>query len=53
VRRTLVPYDARYLWRYEAELLLKTAGFDLETISGTGTSPLQSDSDRMSFSLAE
>jgi SAM-dependent methyltransferase len=48
VQRTLVPYDVRYLWRYEAELLLKMAGFDLETIFGDwDLSPFRSDSDRM------
>jgi SAM-dependent methyltransferase len=48
VRRTIVPYDARYLWRYEAELLLKMAGFELETIFGDwDLSPFVSDSDRM------
>lgn len=48
VRRTIVPYHARYLWRYEAELLLDKAGFDLETIYGDwDLSPFASDSDRM------
>jgi SAM-dependent methyltransferase len=48
VRRTTVPYDARYLWRYEAELLLDRAGFELETIYGDwDLSRFTSDSDRM------
>jgi SAM-dependent methyltransferase len=48
VRRTLVPYEARYLWRYEAELLLEMAGFELEAIYGDwDLSPFESDSDRM------
>jgi SAM-dependent methyltransferase len=48
VHRTIVPYNIRYLWRYEAELLLDKAGFDLETIYGDwDLSPFGSDSDRM------
>jgi SAM-dependent methyltransferase len=46
VRRTLAPFDMRYLWRFEAELLLKSAGFALEAVYGNwdltpfeGTSP--------------
>jgi SAM-dependent methyltransferase len=34
VRRTLVPFDQRYLWRFEAELLLDKAGFALEAVYG-------------------
>ncbi len=48
LRRNLVPYDIRYLWRYEAELLLDKAGFELETIyGGWDLSPFESGSDRM------
>jgi SAM-dependent methyltransferase len=48
LRRNLVPYDIRYLWRYEAELLLDKAGFELEAIYGDwDLSPFESASDRM------
>lgn len=48
VRRTLVSFDLRYLWRYEAELLLKMAGFTLEAIFGDWQlGPFQDTSDRM------
>ncbi|MCX6030322.1 MAG: class I SAM-dependent methyltransferase, partial [Chloroflexi bacterium] len=48
LRRTLVPYDARYLWRFEAELLLDKAGFVLEGIYGDwDLGPFESASGRM------
>jgi len=48
LRRTLVPYDARYLWRFEAELLLDKAGFVLEALyGGWDTGPFEGNSDRM------
>ncbi len=48
LRRTLVPYDARYLWRFEAELLLDKAGFMLEGIYGDwDLGPFEGDSGRM------
>jgi SAM-dependent methyltransferase len=48
VRRNLVPYDIRYLWRFEAELLLDKAGFDLEQIYGDwDLSPFEDASGRM------
>jgi SAM-dependent methyltransferase len=48
LRRTLVPYDARYLWRFEAELLLDKAGFVLEGIYGDwNLGSFESDSGRM------
>ena len=48
LRRTLVPFDTRYLWRFEAELLLDKAGFALEALYGDwDTSPFESASDRM------
>jgi len=48
LRRTLVLFDLRYLWRFEAELLLKQAGFALEAIYGDwALSPFESTSDRM------
>lgn len=33
-RRTVCPFRLRFLWRHEAELMLKTAGFTLEAIWG-------------------
>jgi SAM-dependent methyltransferase len=48
VRRTLVPYEARYLWRFEAELLLDKAGWILEDVYGDwGLGPFDSHSHRM------
>jgi SAM-dependent methyltransferase len=48
VRRTLVSFDLRYLWRFEAELLLDKAGFDLEVIYGDlELGPFERSSDRM------
>jgi SAM-dependent methyltransferase len=50
VRRTVVAYDIRYLWRFEAELLLDKAGFGVEAIYGDwDLSPFESHSDRMIF----
>jgi SAM-dependent methyltransferase len=48
VHRTLVPYAIRYLWRFEAELLLDKAGFELEAIyGGWDLAPFEDASDRM------
>lgn len=48
VCRTLVPLELRYLWRFEAELLLDKAGFDLEAIYGDlELGPFEGSSDRM------
>jgi len=48
IRRTQAPYVARYLWRFEAELLLDKAGFDLEAVYGDWTfAPFESSSGRM------
>lgn len=48
LRRTLVPYAARYLWRYEAELLLDKAGYTLEALHGDwDAGPFESASDHM------
>ncbi len=48
VRRTLVPFDTRYLWRFEAELLLDKAGFALEALFGdTEMGEFEAGSDRM------
>jgi ubiquinone/menaquinone biosynthesis C-methylase UbiE len=35
VQRTLFPFSMRYLFRYELELLLRHAGFQLESIYGS------------------
>ena len=35
VRRTLFPFSIRYLFRYELELLLRHAGFELEGLYGS------------------
>jgi len=48
VRRTLAPFDHRYLWRFEAELLLDKAGFVLEEVYGDRSlGPFEGDSDAM------
>lgn len=48
VRRTLVPFTLRYLWRFEAELLLDKAGFRVEAIyGGWDLGPFDSDSERI------
>lgn len=48
LRRTVAGFDLRYLWRYEAELLLERAGFEMEAVYGDwGMSEYGSDSDRM------
>jgi len=48
VRRTVAPFDLRYLWRYEAELLLDKSGFALEAVYGDHLmGPLEGDSDSM------
>jgi SAM-dependent methyltransferase len=48
VRRTLVPYEVRYLWRFEAELLLDKTGFALENVYGDwDMEPFESYSERM------
>lgn len=48
LHRTLVAFDTRYLWRFEAELLLDKAGFALEALYGDWhMSPFDSASDRM------
>ena len=33
-RRTVCPFDLRFLWRHEAELMLRAAGFALEAVWG-------------------
>jgi len=48
VRRSLAPFQMRYLHRFEAELLLRLAGYELEHVYGTyELDPLESDSERM------
>jgi SAM-dependent methyltransferase len=48
VRRTVASFDHRYLWRFEAELLLDKAGFALEGIYGDHSlGPFAADSDTM------
>ncbi len=50
MRRTLAPFQARYLYRYEGELLLDKAGFTPEQVYGSyDLDPYGSDSDRMIF----
>ncbi len=50
VRRTLVPYDARYIWRFEGELLLEQAGYTVEAVYGDwDMGPFEDTSDRMIF----
>lgn len=48
LRRTLAPFKMRYLWRYEAELLLDKAGYAVEEVYGSWQlEPFTSDSARM------
>lgn len=48
LRRTVAAFNLRYIWRFEAELLLDKAGFALEEIYGDwDLSPFSSDSERM------
>lgn len=48
VLRTMAPYELRYLWRFEAELLLEKAGFTLEALYGDwDLGPFESASERM------
>lgn len=50
VRRTVVPFDARYLWRFEGELLLEQAGYTVEAVYGDwDMGPFENTSDRMIF----
>lgn len=48
VQRTVAPYTLRYLWRFEAALLLEKAGYTLEAIyGGWDMGPFESASERM------
>jgi SAM-dependent methyltransferase len=50
VRRTLFPFRMRFVYRYEMELLLHTAGFRLETVYGSyDLDPFDSSSEKMIF----
>jgi hypothetical protein len=47
-RRSVVAFDLRYLWRFEAELLLEKAGFAMEAVYGSwDLAPFDSASERM------
>ncbi len=49
-RRTLAPFQARYLYRFEGELLLDKAGFTPEHVYGSyDLDSYESDSERMIF----
>jgi SAM-dependent methyltransferase len=49
-RRTLAPFQARYLYRFEGELLLDRAGYVPEHVYGSyDLDPYESDSERMVF----
>jgi len=48
LRRTVGPYDIRYMGRFEAELLLERAGYVLETVyGGWDLSPFEGNCDRL------
>lgn len=50
LRRTLAPFQARYLYRFEGELLLDKAGFTPEQVYGSyDLDPFSSESERMIF----
>jgi SAM-dependent methyltransferase len=50
MRRTLAPFQARYLYRFEGELLLDKAGFTPEQVYGSyDLDPYGNDSERMIF----
>ncbi|HRX05231.1 MAG: methyltransferase domain-containing protein [Anaerolineae bacterium] len=50
LRRTLAPFQARYLYRFEGELLLDKAGFTPEQVYGSyDLDPFTSESERMIF----
>jgi SAM-dependent methyltransferase len=50
VRRTLAPFQARYVYRFEGELLLGKAGFTPQQVYGSyDLDPYTSDSERMIF----
>ena len=48
LHRILIPFNLRYLFRYEAELLLEKAGFSVEGQHGSwDLEPFESESSRM------
>jgi SAM-dependent methyltransferase len=48
MERTVVSFDLRYIWRFEAELLLRQAGFELEAVYGDwDLAPFDSASERL------
>ncbi|MEJ2209176.1 MAG: class I SAM-dependent methyltransferase [Anaerolineae bacterium] len=48
VQRTIFPFDMRYLFRFELELLLRHAGFELEALYGSyELDEFQADSERL------
>ena len=48
LRRTLAPFTLRYIWRFEAELLLRAAGFVPEDLYGDwDLAPFDGHSERM------
>jgi SAM-dependent methyltransferase len=50
VQRVLFPLRMRFVYRYEMELLLRLAGFSLETVYGSyNLEPFDSGSDKMIF----
>ena len=50
VRRTLAPFQARYLYRFEGELLLDKAGFVPEQVYGSyDLDPFSGESERLIF----
>ena len=50
VRRVRIPFSLRYFYRYEVELLLRSAGFAIETIYGDyNQTPYEGHSPRMIF----
>jgi SAM-dependent methyltransferase len=50
LRRTMAPFQARYIYRFEGELLLDKAGFTPEQVYGSyDLDPFVSDSERMIF----
>lgn len=50
LRRTIAPFRMRYLHRFEVELLLRLAGYELEQLYGSyELDPFRPDSERMIF----
>ena len=54
VRRTQIPFSLRFVYRFEMELLLNIAGFNVETIYGSyELEPFDSHSPRMIFAAGK